>query len=56
MRGDDSICGSLFSYIDLEDRVRADHPLRPIREIANAVLAELSSVSGISAYETDWLS
>ena len=42
MRGDDEICGSLFSYIDLEDRVRADHPLRPIREIANAALAALS--------------
>lgn len=22
MRGDDEICGNLFSYIDLEDRVR----------------------------------
>ncbi len=43
MRGDDEICGSLFSYIDLEDRVRADHPLRSIREIANVALAALSS-------------
>jgi transposase len=42
MRGDDEICGTLFSYIDLEDRVRTDHPLRPIREIANAALAALS--------------
>ena len=42
MRGDDEKGGSLFSYIDLEDRVRADHPLRPIREIANAALASLS--------------
>jgi len=42
MRGDDQICGQLFSYIDLEDRVRADHPLRPIWEIANAALARLS--------------
>jgi transposase len=42
MRGDDKICGSFFSYIDLEDRVRADHPLRPIREIANNALAALS--------------
>ena len=42
MRGDDELSGSLFSYIDLEDRVRADHPLRPIREIANAALAALS--------------
>jgi transposase len=43
MRGDDGICGSLFSYIDLEDRVRADHPLRSIREITNAALAALSA-------------
>ena len=42
MRGDDEISGRLFSYIDLEDRVRAEHPLRPIREIANAALASLS--------------
>jgi len=42
MRGDDQNSGSLFSYIDLEARVRADHPLRPIREIANVALAALS--------------
>jgi hypothetical protein len=34
MRGDDGICGSLLSYIDLEKRVRADHPLRVIRAVA----------------------
>src|SRR6516165_8670763 len=42
MRGDDEKSGSLFSYIDLEDQVRVDHPLRPIRGIANAALASLS--------------
>src|SRR5262245_55392643 len=42
MRGSDERSGSLFSYVDLESRVRRDHPLRPIREIANAALAELS--------------
>jgi hypothetical protein len=42
MRGDDAICGSLFSYIDLEKRIRADHPLRVIRAIANAALNSLS--------------
>jgi hypothetical protein len=42
MRGDDEISGSLFSYIDLEQRVRIDHPLRAIREIANAALETLS--------------
>src|ERR671928_1788245 len=43
MRGDDEICGSFFSYVDLEARVRADHPLRSIREIANVALAALSA-------------
>jgi transposase len=42
MRGDDQICGCLFSYVDLEARVETEHPLRPIREIANAALAALS--------------
>lgn len=42
MRGSDERTGSLFSYVDLEARVRRDHPLRPIREIANAALGDLS--------------
>ena len=42
MRGGDSRSGELFSYIDLETRVRRDHPLRVIREIANAALEALS--------------
>jgi hypothetical protein len=42
MRGDEGICGSLFSYTDLETRVRADHPLRVIRQIVNAALQALS--------------
>lgn len=42
MRGSDERSGSLFSYVDLESRVRRDHPLRAIREIANAALADLS--------------
>ena len=42
MRGGDERSGSLFSYVDLEDRVGKNHPLRAIREIANAALADLS--------------
>jgi transposase len=42
MRGDDAICGSFFSYIDLEKRVRLDHLLRVIRQIVNAALESLS--------------
>jgi len=42
MRGTDKRSGELFSYVDLEKRVRPDHPLRPIREMAKGVLALLS--------------
>jgi transposase len=42
MRGSDERSGSLFSYVDLEARVRGDHPLRAIRAIANAALSDLS--------------
>ena len=42
MRGSDERTGSLFSYVDLEARVRRDHPLRLIRQIANAALLDLS--------------
>src|ERR671911_2303786 len=41
MRGLDQQTGELFSYVDLEARVRADHPLRPIRTIVNEALAAL---------------
>ena len=43
MRGMDAGSGQLFSYVDLEARVRRDHPLRVIREIANTALAGLAS-------------
>lgn len=42
MRGSDGRTGSLFSYVDVETRVRGDHPLRPIRAVANGALADLS--------------
>jgi transposase len=43
MRGTDKRSGELFSYVDLERRVRADHPLRAIRETANAALDGVSA-------------
>jgi hypothetical protein len=43
MRGNDRVAGSLFSYVDLEKRVGADHPLRVIREIVNTTLKSLWS-------------
>ncbi len=42
MRGQDDGSGTLFSYIDLEDRVPATHPLRLIRGIVNEALETLS--------------
>src|SRR5918994_6751762 len=43
MRGDDPRHESMFSYVTPEKRVRADHPLRPIRRMTDAALARLSS-------------
>lgn len=43
MRGTDEASGSLFSYVDLEERVPAGHPLRKIRKIVNDPLASLDS-------------
>ena len=40
--GSDARCGELFSYVDLEKRVPAKHPLRVVREVVNEVLAELA--------------
>lgn len=42
MRGSDAVTGAMFSYVDLESRVRRDHPLRTIRGIVNEVLALMS--------------
>jgi transposase len=42
MRGDDVQQGAMFSYLSPEQRVPADHPLRPIRQMVDAVLKRLS--------------
>src|ERR1043166_567617 len=41
MRGADVRSGALFSYVDLEQRVPARHPLRAIRLIVNEALADI---------------
>src|SRR5512132_3917110 len=41
MRGGEVRSGSLFSYVDLEARVRRTHPLRTIRTMVDAALARL---------------
>jgi transposase len=43
MRGSDRRSGELFSYVDVETRIRADHPLRTIKAIVDEALASLSA-------------
>src|SRR3990170_4094832 len=42
MRGADDQPGSMFSYVSLEKRVPADHPLRAIRRITDRALERLA--------------
>lgn len=41
MRGTDERSGELFSYVDLEQRVPARHPLRAIRDLVNEALFDI---------------
>ena len=43
MRGTDEASGSLFSFVDLEERIPARHPLRKIRQVVNDALASLDA-------------
>jgi transposase len=43
MRGSDQSSGSLFSYVDLEQRVPVKHPLRVIKAIVDDVLRSLDA-------------
>ena len=43
MRGnDDQLQSGMFSYVSLEERIPATHPLRTVRQLVDAVLAEMS--------------
>ncbi len=42
MRGDDRDQSAMFSYVSPEARVPRDHPLRPIRQMVDEALRELS--------------
>ena len=48
MRGSDQVTGSLFSYVDLEERVPARQPLRKISAVINDALRSLDA-------DFDWL-
>ena len=43
MRGTDGASGAPFSYVDLEGRVPAKHPLRKIAQIVNDARASLDA-------------
>src|SRR5271169_2861704 len=43
MRGEDRTSGALFSYVDVEARIAANHPLRAMRRLTNAALADLDA-------------
>jgi len=43
VRGEDRKSEGMFSYVRLEERVPRDHPLRAIRALVDAALAELSA-------------
>ncbi len=40
MRGEDRTSGALFSYVDIEARIPAKHPLRAMGRVTNAALAD----------------
>jgi transposase len=42
MCGGDNLQDGIFSYISLEKRVPADHPLRPIRKLVDEILKGMS--------------
>lgn len=51
MRGSDNRAAGLFSYVRLEDRIAADHPLRAIRGLVEEVLERLSGrVAGLYSH------
>jgi len=43
MRGSDSRQGALFSFVDLDSRIPAKHPIRKLRQIVDTILATMDS-------------
>ena len=57
MRGEDRTSGALFCYVDVEARIAANHPLRAMRRLTNAALADLDRAfsalyEGIGAHQS----
>lgn len=43
MRGSDPKQDGMFSYVSPEQRVPAEHPLRPLRSMVDGILKEMSA-------------
>ena len=50
MRGDNEQQAGMYSYISPEQRVPADHPLRPLRQMTDEIFKQLSQSAGILAH------
>src|SRR5215475_6555399 len=53
MGGSDERTGSLLSYVDLEDRVPAKHPLRVIRGVVNDLMLQFRG--SVVTSDAGWL-
>ena len=53
MRGTDHKQSPLFSYVNLEDRIPRDHPLRRVKVLADLVLRSMSAQ--FDALYAEWL-
>jgi len=54
MREEDQRSDGIFGYVRLERRVRADHPLRAIRDSGEPALRDLSRDLGLPDAERMW--
>ena len=53
MRGDDPNAAHMFSYISPEQRVPADHPLRPIRQLTAGAFHLIEHTRGPANHTRD---
>ena len=51
MRGNPDFQGAMFSYISLEERVPAAHPLRKLRAVVDALLATMITLGNVPLYD-----
>ena len=51
MRGTDEASGSLFSFVDLEERIAARHPLRKIRQVVKRAIGSSPMASALASLD-----